>query len=148
VIVAATRDGHTLPRVVPGFTKQAVPDYATGNIEAGARAHRWTRLLQRLRRGRMKHVIKITGGGRPTGGDFKCVNTGLGKVKGAITGTCRSIDIRHTPRYLAGYEWRYNRRFVLPKNLERPADFAGTVASKPHREIAAVRPNREAETPG
>ena len=77
---------------------------------------------------------KNTGGGRPLGGDFKCANTGLGNVKGAITGTCRSIDIRHTPRYLAGYEWRFNRRF--------------DVAPKPHRELAAVRQRKAAETPG
>jgi len=35
----------------------------------------------------MKHVVKITGGGRPEGSDFKWVNTGLGNVKSAITGT-------------------------------------------------------------
>ena len=58
----------------------------------------------------------------------------------AITGTCRSIDARHTPRYLAGYEWRYNRRFELPRNLERLARVAVTVAPKPYRQIAAVRP--------
>jgi hypothetical protein len=52
-------------------------------------------------------------------------------VKGAITGTYRSIDIRHTARYLAdgprlfqGYDWRFNRRFELPKNLERLDRFA------------------------
>ena len=69
-------------------------------------------------------------------------------MKGAITGTCRSIDIRHTPRYLAGYEWRFNRRFDLPKNLERLARFAVTVAPKPHRQIAAVRRRKAAEIPG
>ena len=96
----------------------------------------------------LKHVVKITGGGRPTGDDFKWANTGLANVKGAITGTCRSIDIRHTPRYLAGYEWRFNRRFDLPKNLERLARFAVTVAPKPHRQIAAVRRRKTAEIPG
>ncbi len=60
----------------------------------------------------------------------------------------RSIDIRHTPRYLAGYEWRFNRRFDLPKNLERLVRFAVTVAPRPHRQIAAVRQEKAAETPG
>ena len=50
---------------------------------------------------------------------FKWVNTGLGNTKGSITGTCRSCDARHAPRYLASYEYRYNRRFDLPKMIER-----------------------------
>lgn len=147
VIAVATRDGHpiyTHLRVVPGFTKEAIRDYAAANIEAGARVLTdGLGCFNGFDEAGIEHVVKLAGG-RPSGGDFKWVNTGLGNVKGAITGTCRSIDIRHTPRYLAGYEWRFNRRFDLPKNLERLARFAVTVAPKPHREIAAVR----AETPG
>ena len=69
----------------------------------------------------LKHIVKITGGGRPKGHDFKWVNTGLGNVQSALKGTLRSCDARHTPRYLAAFEWRYNRRFELSKNLERLA---------------------------
>jgi len=152
VIAVATRDGHpiyTHLRVVPGFTKEAMRDYAAGNIEAGARVLTdGLACFNGFDEAGLKHVVKITGGGRPTGDDFKWANTGLANVKGAITGTCRSIDIRHTPRYLAGYEWRFNRRFDLPKNLERLARFAVTVAPKPHRQIAAVRRGKAAEIPG
>ena len=152
VIAVATRDGHpiyTHLRVVPGFTKEAIRDYATGNIEVGARVLTdGLACFNGFDEAGLKHVVKNTGGGRPLGGDFKWANTGLGNVKGAITGTCRSIDIRHTPRYLAGYEWRFNRRFDLPKNLERLARFAVTVAPRSHREIAAVRQRKAAEMPG
>jgi transposase-like protein len=152
VIAVATRDGHpiyTHLRVVPRFTKEAIRDYATGNIEAGARVLTdGLACFNGFDEAGLKHVVKNTGGGRPLGGDFKWANTGLGNVKGAITGTCRSIDIRHTPRYLAGYEWRFNRRFDLPKNLERLVRFAVTVAPKPHRQIAAVRQTKTADTPG
>ena len=152
VIAVATRDGHpiyTHLRVVPGFTKEAIRDYATGNIKAGARVLTdGLACFNGFDEAGLKHVVKNTGGGRPLGGDFKWANTGLGNVKGAITGTCRSIDIRHTPRYLAGYEWRFNRRFDLPKNLERLARFAVTVDPKPHRQIAAVRQGKAAEIPG
>ena len=65
-----------------------------------------------------------------------------------ITGTCRSIDARHTPRYLAAYECRYNRRFELPKNLERLTRVAVTIAPKPYREITAVRSKKTAGTSG
>ena len=44
---------------------------------------------------------------------FKWVNIGLGNIKGAITGTCRAIRPQYAARYLAAYEYRYNRRFDL-----------------------------------
>jgi ISXO2-like transposase domain len=95
----------------------------------------------------MKHTAKITGGGRPEGSDFKWVNTGVSNVKGAITGTLRSCDPQHAPRYLAAFEWRYNRRFDLPKNLERLARVATTIAPQPRKSIAEIRPNT-ADTSG
>ena len=143
IIAVATRDGHpiyTHLRVVPAFTKDAIRDYAAANIAAKSRVLTdGLGCFDGFDEAGIEHVVKITGGGRPEGSDFTWVNTGLGNVKGAITGTCRSIDIRHTPRYLAGYEWRFNRRFDLPQNLQRLARFAVTVAPKPHRDIAAVR---------
>ena len=71
----------------------------------------------------LEHVVRITRGGLPRSGEFKWVNTGLGNFKCAITGTCRSIDARHTPRY--------NRRFDLPANLDRLARVAVTIAPGP-----------------
>ena len=81
----------------------------------------------------------VTGGGRPKDPEFLWVNITLGNVKSAVTGTCRSLDERHVPRYLAAYEWRYNRRFDLPKNLERLARVAVTTAPAPYGRLAAVR---------
>ena len=80
-------------------------------------------------------------GGRPEGSDFKWVNTGLGNVKSAITGTLRSCDPQHAPRYLAAFEWRYNRRFELKENLSRLARAAATIKPQPHRAIAAIPSN-------
>ena len=56
-------------------------------------------------------------------------------------GTLRSCDPQHAPRYLAAFEWRYNRRFELPKNLERLARVATTIAPQPRKSIADIRPN-------
>ena len=39
---------------------------------------------------------------------FKWVNTALGNIKVAITGTYRSINSKHFPRYLAEFEYRFN----------------------------------------
>lgn len=76
--------------------------------------------------------------GRPADARCKWTNTGLGNSKSAITGTCRSCDPRHTARYLAAYEWRFNRRFELDKNVERLARVAARTAPMPYRSIAAV----------
>ena len=146
VIAVETREGrpiYTHLRVVSGFSNAAIRDYATANIATDARVLSdglacWNGFDE----AGLKHVAKVTGSGRPTDNAFKWANTGLGNTKGAITGTCRSIDARHTPRYLAGYEWRYNRRFELSKNLERLARTAVTIAPKSYRQIAAVRPKR------
>ena len=44
---------------------------------------------------------------------FKWVNTTLGNIKSAITGTCRKLGPDHAGRYLASFAWRYNRRYQL-----------------------------------
>jgi hypothetical protein len=59
---------------------------------------------------------------------IKWTNTGLGNIKSAIAGTCRSFYPQHTERYLASYEWRFNRRFDLDKNVERLARVATQTA--------------------
>jgi hypothetical protein len=41
---------------------------------------------------------------------FKWVNTTLGNIKSAITGTYRTIRDKHVPRYLAEFEYRFNRQ--------------------------------------
>jgi hypothetical protein len=56
---------------------------------------------------------------------------GLGNIKCAIAGTCRSFDPQHTERYLASYEWRFSRRFDLDKNVERLARIAAQAAPAP-----------------
>lgn len=145
VVAVQTRDGrpiYTQMRCIPGFTKEAIKDYAAGSIEPGSRVlSDGLGCFNGLADAGMKHVVKITGGGRPKGVEFKWINTGLGNVKSAIKGTLRSCDPQHAPRYLAAFEWRYNRRFELPKNLERLARVAATIAPQPRKSIIDIRTN-------
>jgi hypothetical protein len=58
----------------------------------------------------------IVAGGGPrsvTKAEFTWVNTMIGNVKNAITGTCHSVggNHKHLPRYLAEFIYRFNRRF-------------------------------------
>jgi hypothetical protein len=50
---------------------------------------------------------------------FKWVNTALGNIKAAITGTYRAIRAKHIPRYLAEFEHRLNRRYDLAAMIPR-----------------------------
>jgi len=144
VIAVATRDGHpiyTQLRCVPGFTTKAIKAYAQSNIAPGSRVlSDGLRCFGGFVDAGLAHVVKITGGGRPKGPDFKWVNTGLGNVQSAIKATLRSCDARHTPRYLAAFEWRYNRRFELRENLVRLARATMMIAPQPRKILAAIRP--------
>lgn len=70
----------------------------------------------------------------------------VGHLEGAINGTCRSFDAQLTDRCLAACEWRFNRRFALENNLERPARTAVGTAPQPRNAIVAGGP--PAEMPG
>lgn len=152
VAAVTVRDGkpvHAQFRRVPAFTKEAVRDWARASVAPGSYAFSdGLSCFLGLAEAGLKHVPVVTGGGRPANPIFKWVNIGLGNIKSAITGTCRSLDSQHADRYLAAYEWRYNRRFHLVSNLERLARVAASTAPAPHRSIAAVRRPRLAVMPG
>lgn len=67
------------------------------------------------------HVSIVTGGGfqSVTKKEFTWVNTMIGNVKNAITGTYHAIDPKHLPRYLAEFCYRHNRRFQLEDMIPR-----------------------------
>jgi ribosomal protein L37AE/L43A len=151
VIAVETRDGrpiYTQMRVVAAFTKEAIKAYATRAIERGSRVlSDGLGCFGGIGEAGLKHVVKSTGGGRPEGDDFKWVNTGLGNLKSSITGTLRSCDPQHASRYLAAFEWRYNRRFDLKQNLARLARAAIAIVPQPRNAIIAIGP-MPAETSG
>ena len=68
-----------------------------------------------------KHEPIVTGSGRAGAQNpvFKWVNTLLGNVKNALNGTFHAFDLKHSPRYLAEFEYRFNRRFDLGAMIER-----------------------------
>ena len=67
------------------------------------------------------HQIITTGSGAKAARTpaFKWVNTALGNIKAAITGTYRAINSKHVPRYLAEFEYRFNRRYDLAAMIPR-----------------------------
>jgi len=142
IVAVQTRNGRPIfahIRCVAGFTKKAIRAYAERAIKAGSCVLSdglgcWKGFAE----AGLEHIRKVTGGGRPREGEFKWVNTLLGNMQSAIIGTCRSCDSQHLPRYLAAYEWRYNRRFELDKNIGCLTRAALATKPAPHREIIAI----------
>lgn len=81
------------------------------------------------------HVPVNTGGGpkaakRP---EFNWVNTVLGNIKAAMLGTYRAVRAKHVPRYLAEFEYRFNRRYQLETMITRLAYVSVRTAPMPYR---------------
>ncbi len=68
-----------------------------------------------------KHYPIITGGGpeSKTLDAFTWVNTMIGNVKNAATGTYHAVSGKHLPHYLAEFNYRFNRRYDLASMLPR-----------------------------
>jgi transposase-like protein len=81
------------------------------------------------------HQPIIAGAGRRAALNpaFKWVNTTLGNIKSAITGTYRAIRDKHVPRYLAEFEYRFNRRYDLAAMMPRLGYVAVRTPPMPYR---------------
>jgi transposase-like protein len=65
--------------------------------------------------------------------EFKWVNTLLGNIKAAMVGTYRAVRAKHVPRYLAEFEYRFNRRYQLQTMIARLAYVSLRTAPMPYR---------------
>ncbi|NOT84448.1 MAG: IS1595 family transposase, partial [Methylococcaceae bacterium] len=65
--------------------------------------------------------------------EFAWVNTMIGNVKNAITGTYHAISPKHLPRYLAEFCYRHNRRLQLESMLPHLAYVALRTPTMPYR---------------
>jgi len=87
----------------------------------------------------LAHKAMVTGSGRQAArwSPFKWVNTTLGNIKAAITGTYRRVSPDHAGRYLASFAWRFNRRFQLTSLLPRLVHSAVRTAPLPYHQLVA-----------
>jgi hypothetical protein len=82
-----------------------------------------------------QHQIIRTGSGSAAARTpaFKWVNTALGNIKTAVVGTYRAIHEKHVPRYLAEFEYRFNRRYDLAAMMPRLTWAAVRTPPMPYR---------------
>jgi hypothetical protein len=103
-------------------------------MEACCGAHYWGRRFRDLG---LEHRAIVTGSGRKAAqwSPFKWVNTTLGSIKAAITGTYRQLTPAHAGRYLASFALRYNRRLLGER-------CATILAGKDERAAFRARPHQ------
>ena len=67
------------------------------------------------------HEKVVVGGGKASveHPEFRWVNTILGNIKSALRGAYHAIRPKYAQRYLAEFEYRFNRRFDLPDIIPR-----------------------------
>ncbi|MDH3664645.1 MAG: transposase [Alphaproteobacteria bacterium] len=85
----------------------------------------------------MDHFPMRTGSGRQAAqwAPFKWVNTVLGNIKTAITGTYHHVSPKHAERYLASFAYRFNRRYDLDSITQRLAWTCTHTKPHPYRVI-------------
>ena len=86
------------------------------------------------------HRAIRTGSGRQAArmAPFKWVNTTLGNIKSAITGTYPKLGPDHAQRYLASFAWRYNRRYQLNTMIPRFVHSAARTQPIPYHPIPSA----------
>ena len=118
--VETTQDGRRLKihlRRIRGFRSAEIARYAKSSLASGSTVFSdGLYCFMAVTDAECDHVAIVTGGGRESvqHSTFKWVNTMLGNVKNSLLGTFHAIRKKHVPRYLAEFEYRFNRRFNLP----------------------------------
>lgn len=110
----------------PWLRKSIVP--GTLVLTDGWKAYRF------LEKGYAHDAQKSPGGWRSAQVQaFRWVNTVLGNLKGNIVGVTRWVGRVHLDRYLAEFQWRFNRRFDLKPMLKRLLKAAVRIPPLPQR---------------
>jgi transposase-like protein len=137
--VSLNEDGHPISmnmNVVNGFQLTEIARWAKQHVQPGSTIiSDGLPCFSAVTQAGCRHTSIVTGGGPQsvTKEEFTWVNTMIGNVKNAITGTYHAINPKHLPRYLAEFCYRHNRRFQLEDMLPRFAYVAVRTPPMPDR---------------
>ena len=88
-------------------------------------------------------VVKGGGKGRNEMTEFRAINTVLGNLKRALSGTYHAFDFaKYAHRYLAEAQYRFNRRFNLRSILARLLRAAALTTPNPASLLRAAEVGR------
>ncbi len=125
--VEVTPDGHPIAinmNVVKGFQAKEIERWSKKHLAPGSSViSDGLACFASVQKAGCLHTSIVTGGGPDCVAleEFTWVNTMIGNVKNALTGTYHSVSKKHLPRYLAEFCYRFNRRFQLEDMIPRLA---------------------------
>lgn len=137
--VEVNEKGHPIRMkftVVKGFRTQVIANWATHHVAPETNViSDGLACFAAVTAAGCTHYPVVTGGGPSsvTLETFTWVNTLIGNVKNAVTGTYHAIAPKHLPRYLAEFCYRFNRRFDLSALLPRFVYVAARTPPMPGR---------------
>lgn len=142
VMAVSTLDDRKPHQVVircTPFTSQAMADWANDALSADTEAvSDGLPAFRALGTEVASHRRLVTGSGRASAQhpEFQWVNILLGNLKTAINGTYHAFKFaKYAPRYLADFQYRFNRRYDLRSILPRLLRAAATSAPWPEHQL-------------
>lgn len=140
-ITALEEDDENKPKEiklnkVEGFKRSEIEDWSRHHLMSGSTVvSDGLRCFNGIEDAGFEHEVELVGSGRQSKKDsnFNWLNVILGNVKTALRGTYHSISAKHAPRYLAEFEYRFNRRFNLKDMIPRLTYIALRTPPMPER---------------
>ena len=123
-------------KIVDGFRSKTLKAWAVQALEPGSTViSDGLACFRAVEAAGCAHDRLVCGGGKASveEPEFYWVNTVLGNLKSALRSTYHSIKPRHAARYLAEFQYRFNRRFNLGAMVSRLATVALRTPPMPER---------------
>jgi transposase-like protein len=129
-------------RCIKGFSLEAIEAYATTSLTAGSHVlSDGLSCFTAVTKAGCTHEAKITTGNKVLADSvFKWVNTIIGNLKTATTGTFHGVSKKYLPRYLAEFEYRFNRRYKLADMIKRLAYISLRTPPMPEKFLKMAEP--------
>lgn len=143
-VAAIQTDNEGKPRfmrltLIAGFTSVAIKQWAQNTLAATAHVvSDGTPCFAQIKHMGAAHERHVTGSGRKAAQmpQFKWVNTILGNLKTALSGTYHSFDhAKYGARYLAEFAYRFNRRYDMAAMLPRLLRAAALTKPQPLKHL-------------
>lgn len=142
VSTTADRKPHQVVIRCMPFQSEAVRDWANTSLSVDTHAVSDGLPAFRVLRAEIQsHLAIVTGSGRASAEhpEFKWLNIMLGNLKNALTGTYHAFKFaKYAARYLADFQYRFNRRYNLRSILPRLLRAAATTRPWTEQQLTAA----------
>ena len=111
-------------QVVSGFKKKELEKWSKSHLTKGAKVlSDGLACFSGIKDAGYEHSYIVVGNSKDENksSPFNWVNTILGNLKTALSGTFHKLSSKHLPRHLATFQYRFNRRYVLENMIPRLA---------------------------